>query len=245
MISAITAANAVPTLNRLSRLSAGARSEVASKAASAVLSLGDPRKAAQTMRKEMASRRLQSVTERMRSLSLMIKADPRAALKLAAELARELKAAVKAYQDAGGRNVSSGDMAMIRRQAADAREAQSASAQPDEAGGAPPVETETANATAEARRAQQAYSAASTAENRRTSVERLTEMETTAGADQGFFEQARNLVAGLRKARDEIRAASHSALRPPSDDDWKDADRAQAELERQIDTAPGGISVRA
>ena len=100
MISAMSAANAAPTLISLSRPTTGARRDDAPKNA-ASLSFGDPREAAQAMRKEMASRRMNAVKERMGTLSLMIKADPRSALKLAAELAKELKAAVKDYQDAG------------------------------------------------------------------------------------------------------------------------------------------------
>lgn len=244
MISAISAANAAPTLINQSRPPVGARREDASKAA-ASLTFGDPRQAAQAMRKEMASRRMQGVTERMRTLSLMIKADPSSALKLAAELAKELKAAVKDYQDAGGRNVSSGDMALIRRQITDARAARSASAEAQPADAAPTVDAGTVpNPDAEVRRAQQAYAAAASAAFQGRSIDRLTEMEAVAGADHGFFDLVKGLVQALRQARDDIRFESHSALRPPSDDDWKDADRAQAELERQIDTAPAGISLR-
>ena len=193
---------------------------------------------------------MQGVAERMRALSLMIKADPRSALKLAAELARELKAAVTAYQDAGGRNVSSGDMAVIRRQIADARQAQSASGQP-----APDPSTAVAlpagdavvpqGTDADVRRAQQAYAQAASTEFQARSIDRLSDMEAVAGSDYGFFNQVKVLVTGLRKARDDIRYESRSALRPPDDEDWKAADKAQADLERQIDTAPAGNSVRA
>jgi hypothetical protein len=54
----------------------------------------------------------------------------------------------------------------------------------------------------------------------------------------------KGLAKALRKAREDIRHESHSALRPPNEDDWKEADAAQVELERQINTAPTGISVR-
>lgn len=244
MISVITAANAAPTLIKLSRPPAGTGRDDVSKIA-ASFTFGDPREAARAMRKEMASRRMQGVTERMRTLSLMIKADPRSALKLAAELARELKAAVKAYQDAGGRNVSSGDMALIRRQITDAREGSSSSAEAQAAEASPPVDHGTlSNPDAEAHRAQQAYAAAASAEFQGRSIDRLTEMEAVAGADLGFFDQVKSLVRGLRKAREDIRFESHSAVRPPSDDDWKEADKAQADLERQIDNAPTGISIR-
>lgn len=245
MISVITTANAVQSLISPSRpLAGGPRpgTPEPDEARTALLSIADPREAARAIRKEMASRRMQGVTERMRTLSLMIKADPRSALKLAAELARELKAAVKAYQDAGGRNVSSGDMAVIRRQIADARQARTAADQP-----VVPVGDAAAPATADAevRRAQQAYAQAASTEFQTRSIDRLSEMEAVAGADYGFFNQVKALVAGLRKARDDIRFESRSVLHPPDDEDWKAADKAQTELERQIDIGPSGISIRA
>lgn len=243
MISATVAANAVPSLLKPSRPETGARRAGAPEADGvARLTLGDPREASRALRKEMASRRMQGVSERMRTLSLMIKADPRSALKLAAELARELKAAVSAYQEAGGRNVSSGDMALIRSQIADARAARAGAAAE-----AAPAEVEAAvpDPDVEFRRAQQAYAAAASVEFQTRSIDRLSEVEAVAGSDHGFFNQVKVLVTGLRKARDDIRHESRSALRPPDDDDWKAADRAQAELERQIDTAPSGTSVRA
>ena len=240
MISAMSAANAAPTLISLSRPLAGARRDDALKNA-ASLSLGDPRESAQAMRKEMASRRMQAVKERMGTLGLMIKADPRSALKLAAELAKELKAAVKDYQDAGGRNTSAGDLALIRNQISRAREARSAVApEPN----APPPPDPAVNAEAESRRAQQAYVAAANAEFQERSIERLTELEKVAVADNGFFDLVKGLAKALRKAREDIRHEAHSALRPPNEDDWKEADAAQVELERQINTAPTGISVR-
>ena len=245
MISTIITANAVPDLTRPSRpAAAGPRPGAPESAATRTASrpIADPREAARAVRKEMASRRMQGVAERMRALSLMIKADPRSALKLAAELARELKAAVTAYQEAGGRNVSSGDMAVIRRQIADARHAQTAADQP-----AVPVADAVVPGTADAdvRRAQQAYAQAASAEFQARSIDRLSTMEAVAGSDYGFFNQVKVLVTGLRKARDDIRYESRSALRPPDDEDWKAADKAQAELERQIDIGASGISVRA
>ncbi|MBX9803069.1 MAG: hypothetical protein K2Y04_09930 [Caulobacteraceae bacterium] len=248
MISAISAANAAPTLINLSRPAAGARRDDAPKNA-ASFSFGDPREAAQAMRKEMASRRMNAVKERMGTLSLMIKADPRSALKLAAELAKELKAAVKDYQDAGGRNASASDLALIRSQISRAREARSAVTPAPDAPATPDPAVDqgdggSVNADAEARRAQQAYAAASSAAFQERSIERLTALEAVAVADNGFFDLVKGLAKALRKAREDIRHESHSALRPPSEDDWKEADAAQVELERQINTAPAGLSVR-
>ena len=216
------------------------------------LATTDARRAAEGQRKEMAYRRMQSVWDRMKTLSLMIRADPRSALKMAAELARELKAAVKAYVEAGGRNVSSGDLALLRRRAADARDATG-----DATGAAsqavPDAPTPTADARVDAdrfrpapadatlRQAGQAYAfAAEIAERRQATVDDLAAMEATATADLGFFDKVKILAKDLRKAQEEIRAKAVFAVRKPTDEDWTDAARAQSELEKQIDFAPTG-----
>ena len=86
-------------------------------------SVSDMRDAQKSMKKEMAAKKVQAVRERRDALMLMVKIDPRAALKMTAELAKELKSAVKDYVEAGGKNVTDGEMAMMRRDAKDAREA--------------------------------------------------------------------------------------------------------------------------
>ena len=148
------------------------------------------------------------------ALKLMAKIDPKTALKLAAELAREMKGAVKAYAEAGGRNVSTGDLALIRKQASDALQAREAAA---EAG----LDTTSMEAQLKA----------------------LGAREEDAVADHGFFEEVKRIVAGLKKARQDIRGEAITALNPPSEAEWKAADRDQAELEREIDRAAAGPAV--
>lgn len=164
--------------------------------------------------RDLAYKRLERVKARMDALKLMAKIDPKTALKLAAELAREMKGAVKAYAEAGGRNVSTGDLALIRKQAADALEARDAAA---EAG----IDTTSMEAQLKA----------------------LGAREADAMADYGFFEQVKQIVAGLKEARQDIRGKAITALNPPSEEDWKAADRDQAELEREIDRAASGPAV--
>ncbi len=164
--------------------------------------------------RDLARKRLERVKARMDALKLMAKIDPRTALKLAAELAREMKGAVKAYAEAGGRNVSTGDLALIRKQAADALEARDAAAEAD-------VDTTAMDAQ----------------------IKALDAREADAVADHGFFEEVKRIVAGLKKARQDIRGEAIQSLNPPSEDDWKAADRDQAELEREIDRAASGPAV--
>jgi hypothetical protein len=164
--------------------------------------------------RDLAWKRLERVKARMDALKLMAKIDPKTALKLAAELAREMKGAVKAYAEAGGRNVSTGDLALIRKQAADALEARDAAA---EAG----IDTTSMDAQ----------------------LKHLGLREEDAMADHGFFEEVKRIVAGLKKARQDIRGEAITALNPPTEEDWKAADRDQADLEREIDRAASGPAV--
>jgi len=218
-----TAVSAAPPVVVASRPRAETR-----ETASAVLpSIQDTRRAVREQKKAMAYQQMQAVWQRMQTLGMMLKLDGRAALKMAAGLARELKAAVEAYKDAGGRNVSQGDLAMIRREAEQARDAQAKQA--ETAAAAP--------ATSEAERAgRQAYGAAASAlaEDR---LSALAAQEADMVADKGFFDQVKIMIGDLRKAREKVRGEAHLNLNPPSDDEWKDSDKAQQELERAVDGA--------
>lgn len=246
MIS-LTPSAAAPVLSTLAataRAARDVRTEPPHKSPRTALpSVAEIRDQSRAQLKELAGRKLQAVRDRMQALSLIVKIDPKSALKLAGDLARELKAAVKAYVEAGGRNVSDGEMAMIRKRAAEARDASNTAAEavPAEPGTGTAAETSATAIDAESRRAQQAYaSAADVAESKVSAAEALDGVERVAVADQGFFQQVKELLGGLKKAREDIRAATPFALSKPSKEDWKAADKAQAELEREIDFAPTG-----
>lgn len=213
-------------------------------------SLTEMRDSARSMKKEMAAKRVQAVRERMDALKLMVKIDPRAGLKMTAELAKELKSAVKDYVDAGGRNVTDGEMAMMRRDANDAREAADAALKglPTDPGEADvevveaevDIEAETATVDAGMKRAQAAYAAAfGIADGRDATADRAEAVLGAAMTDRGFFEQVKRAVAELKEARDKIKA-DRAHPKSPDKDDWKAADREMAELEKAIDMAPTG-----
>lgn len=204
-------------------------------ASAAPTALGrDNDKAVQAQRKALAQKRMNSVRERMRALSLMIKMDPRAALKMAAELAKELRGAIKAYQEAGGRNVSSGEMALIRRHMSDASDAR------DEAGAiAAEARVKAEAAPGDEGLQTQARALSGMAEQAGQRFEELEALEAVAVADFGFFDVVKQLVGGLRKARDEIRGKAAETLNPPTEDDWKAADAEQRELERALAFSAG------
>ena len=52
-----------------------------------------------------------------------------------------------------------------------------------------------------------------------------------------------DVVSILKKARQDIKGEAITSLNPPSEEDWKAADRDQAELEREIDRAASGPAV--
>lgn len=221
-------------------------------------SLSDMRDAQRSMKKEMAAKKVQAVRERRDALMLMVKIDPKAGLKMTAELAKELRSAVKDYVEAGGRNVADGEMAIMRRDAKDAREAADAAlnglpAEPTDVDGEAEAETTTATVDAEIKRAQAAYAAAfGIADARDETADRAEAVLGAALVDRGFFEQVKLALAELKEARDRIKA-DWAHPKAPTKDDWKAADKEMAELEKAIDMAPtgapepasGGTSVQA
>ncbi|RZJ42139.1 MAG: hypothetical protein EON87_15275 [Brevundimonas sp.] len=206
MISMLTAAPAFSVRTRAD--------EAREAKAAAMPSADDARRSTQDQQKALAARRMQAVLERFKALKLTIKMDPKAALRMATDMAKELKAAVKAYQQAGGRNVSMGEFAMIRRQAADAAKAQE-------------TQADAAQADAQAKAA-----------------ERLAQAETDALGDMGFFDLVKSAIGALRDAHDKIRAQTPQSLSNPDEDDWKAAEKAQSELEKAVAFAAAGVSIR-
>ena len=205
-------------------------------------SLTEMRDSARAMKKEMAAKKVQAVRERRDALMLMVKIDPKAALKMTVEMAKELKEAVEDYVDAGGKNVTDGEMAMMRRDAKDAREVA------DEAVDGLPAEpkadevaaAENVKIDAEMKRARAAYAAAfGIADARDEKADRADAVFGAAMADQGFFMQVKLAMGELKDARDKIKA-DWANLKSPDKDDWKIADKAMAELEKAIDMAPTG-----
>lgn len=216
-------------------------------------SLSEMRDGAKAMRKELAAKRVQAVRERRDALMLMVRIDPKAALKMTVELARELKAAVEDFVDAGGKNPTMGEMKMMRRDAQDARDAADAAveglpieadADIEDAGIKAKTEAEKAKIDAEMKRAHAAYEAAyATAfgivDDNDAKADRLDAVFNAALSDSGFFEQVKLAMGELKEAREKVKA-DWAHLKAPDKDDWKVADKAMAELEKTIDMAPTG-----
>ena len=213
-------------------------------------SLSEMRDAQKSMKKEMAAKKVQAVRERRDALMLMVRIDPKAALKMTAELAKELNSAVNDYVEAGGKNVTDGEMAMMRRDAKDAREAADGAlrglpAEPNEADAEvvdaeAEAETTTATVDAEIKRAKAAYAAAfEIADGRDKTADRAGAVLGAAMVDQGFFQQVKMALGELKEAREKIKA-DWANPKSPDKDDWKAADKDMAELETTIDFAPTG-----
>jgi hypothetical protein len=210
-------------------------------------SLSEMRDSQKAMKKEMAAKKVQAVRERRDALMLMVKIDPRAALKMTVEMAKELKEAVEDFVEAGGKNPTDGEMAMMRRDSKDAREAADGAleAVPSEPTDVDDAEIEAptaekAKVDAEVKRAQAAYAAAfAAADTRDEKADRAEAVENAANADKGFFLQVKLALGELKEARDKIKA-DWANRKSPDKDEWKIADKAMAELEKAIDFAPTG-----
>lgn len=217
-------------------------------------SLSEMRDSQQTLKREMAAKKVQAVRERRDALMLMVRIDPRAALKMTVELAKALKAAVQDFVDAGGRNPTMGEMKMMSRDAQDARDAADAAVDdlPAEAkAGASDAdaveartEAEAARIDAETKRAHAAYETAwatafGVADARDAKADRAEAVYNAAMSDEGFFMQVKLAMGELREAREKIKA-DWAHLKAPGKDDWKIADKAMAELEKEVDLAPTG-----
>lgn len=213
---------------------------VRDEASGAVLpSLTRMRDSQRSQARDMAARKVQAIRERMNALKLMVKIDPKAALKMTAGFAKELRAAVKEFVDAGGRNPTSGEMKMAMR------DAEAARAAADRAEGDVPAEPAAAEpgvpVDAETKRAQTAYAtAAGIADDSDRTADRLEAKVGLGMADMGFFEQVRQALGDIKSAREKIKA-DWAHPRSPSKDDWKAADKELTELEREIDLAPTGL----
>ncbi len=217
-------------------------------------SLSDMRDAQKSMKKEMAAKKVQAVRERRDALMLMVKIDPKAALKMTAELAKELNSAVEDFVAAGGKNPTMGEMKMMQRDAKDAREAADAAAADglaveettaEDTGTETKTEAETAKMDAETKRAHAAYEAAyatafGIADAKDEKADRADAVVNAAMADEGFFMQVKLAMGELKEAREKIKA-DWANLKSPDKDDWQVANKAMAELEKAIDMAPTGM----
>lgn len=216
-------------------------------------SLSQMRDSEKAVRKEMAAKKVEAVRQRRNALMLMVKIDPRAALKMTVEMAKALKAAVKEFVEAGGKNPTLGEMKMMSRDAQEAREAADAAVEDlpveaeadiDDAGVEAKTEAEAATMDAEIKRAHAAYEAAyatafGVADAKDEKADRLEAIVNAAMSDEGFFLQVKLAMGELKEAREKIKA-DWAHFKAPDKDDWKVADKAMAELEKAVDMAPTG-----
>ena len=241
---------------REDRLAAQAEARVRD-ARAAMEALQQRRTQASDERKAAAKQKIEQLKARLQMLQSMAAADPKGAARLAAQLARELKAAVKEYSAGGGAGFGSigGADTAVQAPAPDAEPAAAASASTDAAAAqaptpTPPVTT-TSGSNAEAgvgeegregeeggKSANPYQQAIDQQQARAAEFSRRTEQ---ARADQEFLGEARKLAAQIRamvrNAADRA-PGEEGALSP---EEARELKAAVADMDRQIETAQGDL----
>lgn len=236
---------------REDRLAAQAEARVRD-ARAAMEALQQRRIQASDERKAAAKQKIEQLKARLQMLQSMAAADPKGAARLAAQLARELKAAVKEYSAGGGAGVGSigGADTAVQAPAPDAASASTDAAAAQAPTPTPPVTTTSgsngeAGAGEEGREGEEGGKSANPYQQaidqqqaRAAEFSRRTEQ---ARADQEFLGEARKLAAQIRamvrNAADRA-PGEEGALSP---EEARELKAAVADMDRQIETAQGDL----
>lgn len=211
-------------------------------------------------RKAMARKKIDQLKARIRMLQMSAAMDPKGVAKLAAQLARELGAAVKAYASAGGSTaelgathaaaIPSGDAAGAEKGAEGAANAAVSGAEAAEASGAEAKladngsdQQETANAgdqDAEGQAQGQGSGQSQAADPYRKLIDEVNargaEMArrgSESEADREFMTQVKGMANALKAALRQARNRAEDGD-GASPTDARDGDRAMADLEKEI-----------
>ena len=251
MISLTSTLSTAPTTPSTSALDAmRQRQEARAKDALTALQTLKSQKSSDNEEKKAAARKkVEDLKARIRSLRMTMVGNPEAMAKMAAQLARELGAAVKAYAAAGG---SPAGMSAPATPAADASAGEASGAEASGAEGEAQAQAATAGAEAAAGDADETsgqYKAAQDASTRNDPYRQVIERQQAQAAEQSrqnadkeaddkFASDVKGLVnelkAILRKAAEEAKRKGETSESP----DQKTADKALAE----IDDALGDIA---
>ncbi|WP_448661259.1 hypothetical protein ACG3SL_11515 [Sphingomonas sp. CJ20] len=179
--------------------------------------------------KATAREKVRQLKERLKALQMLAAFDPKAAARAAAAIARELGAAVKQYQDAGG---SAGDLgattdAAAPEAAADAGTEAQASDTTDAATPDP------ADAAKEPADPADAKDSDLERYRERVAVAQSSARQADGKADAEFARDARDAAAQIKAL---IRRAKDD--RDPDDKDVRDAEHALAKVEDQLNAPP-------
>ena len=240
-------------LNLLSPLKAAdsAREQRASAAAEA--RLRDSKAAVETLkgrtsqaseeRKAEARQKIEQLKARLQMLRSMASMDPEGTARLAAQLARELGAAVKAYAAAGGTGGGgTTGVAVPAPSGADAATTEKGEAVVATAEPAPtdPTADKAAGKTEDAGKSANPYQ--SVLDEQQAQAADLSRRGGEQRADREFMADVRRMAAELkalvRAATEKARAGDDDALSPQ---EAQDLDRSVAEMDRQIGQATGDM----
>ena len=194
-------------------------------ARAAVESLKQRTSNASEEKKAAARKKIEEIKARLQMLQMAMIGDPKGAARMAAALARELGAAVKAYAAAGGSTASLGAASDTTTGGADvATDTTSGEAQVEAAGAGQPIPSE--DRGDEISRSSNPYQQAIEA-----SQSRIAEQARRSGelqADRDLLGEVRGLAARIKAMAE--RAAKGSP-------EGEEADRAVAGMEREVQAA--------
>lgn len=214
----------------------------------AMEALNKRRSEASEERKALARQKIEQLKQRLQMVQSMASADPKGTARLAAQLARELGAAVKEYAAAGGTGAAGNGSVARTSAAAEASvdgeaTAAAASAEPGSgaaasAAGTPETQKDGENGEDGGKPANPYQQAIDQQQARAAEFSRRTEQ---ARADQEFLGEARKLAARIRAM------VRNAADRSPGEEGSVGPEEARelkatvAELDRKIETAQGDL----
>lgn len=243
---------------REDRLAAQAEARVRD-ARAAMEALQQRRTRASDERKAAAKQKIEQLKARLQMLQSMAAADPKGTARLAAQLARELKAAVKEYSGGGAGgfgSIGGGADTAVQAPTSEAAPAADASAPTDAAAGlaptpAPTVTTTASGSDAESDASQDGKEGEGDGKSANPYQQAIDQQQARAAefnrrtaeaqADQEFIGEARKLAAQIkalvRNATDRAQG-EEGALSPQ---EARELRAAVSDMDRQIETAQGDL----
>lgn len=193
-------------------------------------------KSANAMQREMASKEIYGMIERIRALKLLIKVDARAGLVEITQIAKDLRKALKTYRDASDPMAAAGARAEL---AAAERQARTAEAKQTEAAATQEADAADKAATAEAEAVVAEVEPEAVAEE----APQMPQGRSDAMADRSLMRDVRGMIHALREFMDKVRARENEpGGQKPDEDDWKEARKAMGELQADFGRISGELS---
>lgn len=243
---------------REDRLAAQAEAKVRD-ARAAMEALQQRRTKASDERKAAAKQKIEQLKARLQMLQSMAAADPKGTARLAAQLARELKAAVKEYSGGGAGgfgSIGGGADTAVQTPTSEAALAADASARTDAAAAqaptpAPTVTTTASGSDAEGDASQDGKDGEGDGKSANPYQQAIDQQQARAAefnrrtaeaqADQEFIGEARKLAAQIKAL---VRNATDRALGEEgalSPQEARELKAAVSDMDRQIETAQGDL----